>query len=95
MNELVKYLEAKNAKTQAWVDEDPENRYAGLITTDPTHWAEYGVSTVEQYKRYELESTIWDVYKDVHGIRPRGIDFSLMSMNELSEYLDDLCKVSA
>ena len=34
MNALVKHIEGINAKTQAWIDEDPGNRWAGMITTD-------------------------------------------------------------
>lgn len=34
MSELINYIEAQNAKTQVWMDEDPDNRWGGMITTD-------------------------------------------------------------
>ena len=60
------------------------------LVQDLDHWADYGVYTVEDFDRYELETTIWDLYKDVHGIRPRFMDFSTMSIAELSETVDSL-----
>lgn len=89
---LSDYIAEQNSKTQAWVDEDPSNRWAGMIVTDLDHWAQYGVHTVEDFKRYELESYIWDCYKDVHGIRPRWINFSEMSTAEMQEMADNLAK---
>ena len=35
MKDLIAHIEGINAKTQAWIDEDPTNRWAGMITTDP------------------------------------------------------------
>ena len=82
---LAEFLAAKNAQTLAWIAEDPDNRWAGLLTEDLTHWAEMGVHTVEDFKRYDLISLIWDMYKDVTGIRPRHMDFESMSMEDLEK----------
>ena len=50
--ELVKHIEAKNAKMQKWIDEDPKNRFGGMLVTDPAHWAEYEIYTPAQLDRY-------------------------------------------
>lgn len=92
MMDLATYIAEQNAKTQAWIDEDPKNRWASMIITDLAHWAEYNVHTVEDFQRYELETYIWDCYKDVHGIRPRWINFSEMSTAEMQKMADDLAK---
>ena len=85
--DLQEFLNNKKAKTEAWVAEDPSNRWATYPTTDLAHWAEYGIYTIAQYERYNMESTIWDLYKDVHGIRPRWMNFEAMSDAELeAEY---------
>ena len=85
---LLELLESKNAKSAAWVAEDPENRWAGMITTDLDHWAEYGVYTGEDYERYELETYIYEGHKDAFGVKGRHYDFSSMSMDDLREEAD-------
>lgn len=87
---LADHLRSLNAKTEAWIAEDPTNRWAGLYTEDLAHWAEIGVLTVRDFKRHEMESTIWDLYKDVTGCRPRHMDFSKMSYEELEKECDYL-----
>ena len=89
---LKEYIEAKNAKAKAWVAEDPENRWAGTLTEDLAHWAEYGVTTAEGLERYLLVGEIWDSYKDLNGIRPRWMNFNEMSLDELRKEAESLCK---
>jgi len=92
---LLELIEKKNAETQAWIDEDPANRWAGMIVTDLNHWAEYGVYTVEDYERYELETFIYEGHKDAFGVKGRHYDFASMSMEELkaeADYISDACK---
>lgn len=87
---LAEFLAAKNAETLAWIAEDPDNRWAGLLTEDLAHWAEIGIHTVEEFKRYDLIQLIWEMYKDVTGIRPRHMDFDSMSMEDLQKEADYL-----
>lgn len=87
---LAQYLRSLNAKTEAWIAEDPTNRWAGLIVEDLSHWAEMGIHTVAQFKRYDLETLVWDMYKDAMGFRPRHIDFSSMTDEELQSEADSL-----
>jgi hypothetical protein len=86
---LSNHIAALNAKTQAWIDEAP-GRGAGLYTTDIGYWNSCGVYTPEDFDRYELENTIWDVYKEVHGVRPRGLGLKDMSIAELQMFLNNL-----
>jgi len=87
---LAELLASKNAETLAWIAEDPDNRWAGLLTEDLAHWAEIGVHTVEDYERYDLETLVWEMYKDVTGIRPRHMDFKSMSLEDLRKEADYL-----
>lgn len=87
---LQAHIQAENAKTEAWIAEDPENRFAGIITDDLDHWAGYGVKSVDQYERYMLEMELWDAYKEVNGYRPRHMDMSSMSVEELQSRLERL-----
>jgi hypothetical protein len=90
---LAEHLAALNAEKLAWIAEDPNNRWTGLYVEDLAHWAEIGVLTVRDFKRYELESTIWELYKDVTGIRPRHMDIKSMSYEELESECDLLYRM--
>ena len=59
--ELVTHIEAKNAEMQQWIDEDPKNRFGGMLVTDPAHWAEYGVTTPKELDRYLDEQTLYEM----------------------------------
>ncbi len=59
--ELVKHIEAKNAEMQKWIDEDPKNRFGGMLVTDPAHWAEYKIYTPAQLDRYLDETTLYEM----------------------------------
>jgi len=54
MKDLIAHIEGINAKTQEWIDANPGS-WAGMITTDPEHWKEYGITTPAEYDRYMLE----------------------------------------
>ncbi len=94
--ELVKHLEAQNAETQKWMDENPGS-WGGMIVTDPAHWAGYGVHTVEDFERYELETYIYEGHKDAFGTKGRHYDFKNMTLAELkaeADYISDAVKNS-
>lgn len=87
---LAQYLRDRNAATEAWVAEDPANRWAGLYTEDLAHWAEIGVLTMRDFIRYEMESQYSDLHKDACGFRPRDINLSEWTYEELVEETDRL-----
>lgn len=87
---LAQHLANLNAEKLAWIAEDPDNRWTGLWVEDLAHWHEMGIFTVQQFKRYDLETLVWEMYKDAHGFRPRHIDFKSMSDEELQKEADYL-----
>ncbi len=93
MTSLASYLADRNAATLAWVAEDPANRWAGTYTEDLAHWAEYGVFTVAQFKRWEMETSIREFAKDVLGFRPH-YDFASMTDEDLEKEFDYLAKAN-
>ena len=88
MTSLASHLAALNAEKLAWVAEDPANRWTGLWVEDLSHWAEMGIHTVAQFKRYENETFFWDMYKEVTGCRPRHINLQDMSDEELEKEIN-------
>ncbi len=87
---LAQHLANLNAEKLAWIAEDPDNRWTGLWVEDLAHWAEMNIFTVAQFKRYDLETLVWEMYKDAMGFRPRHIDFKSMSDEELQAEADSL-----
>ena len=92
MKDLMEHIKAENERTRQWVADDPKNRFASTWTEDEDHWREYGVETVEQFKRSNLVESLWDLYKEINGIRPRHIDFDSMTNEELGVMEDQLCE---
>jgi hypothetical protein len=87
---LAEHLAALNAEKLAWVAEDPDNRWTGLWIEDLSHWHEMDIFTVAQFKRYDLETLFWEMFKDATGFRPRHIDIKSMSDEELQQEVDYL-----
>lgn len=90
MTTLAEHLAALNAEKLAWVAEDPDNRWTGLWVEDLAHWHEMDIFTVAQFKRYDLETLVWEMYKDAMGFRPRHIDLKSMTDEELQREADYL-----
>jgi hypothetical protein len=88
---LIAYIEAENAQTRAWVAESPTTRYGGELVTDPAHWAEYDVFTVEDFEKSSLAGLISDASKSAYGCR-RRVDWKEHSLKELNEMADFYCK---
>ena len=87
---LEQHLNAIMTKTLAWVAEAPESRWACYPTQDLAYWNEQGIFTVAQYERDQLEGAVWDLYKEVHGVRPRFMDFKAMTVAELEATISGL-----
>lgn len=87
---LVAHIEALNAKSRAWVAEDPANRFAGILTTDLAHWAESKIFSVEDFELYELRNDVWELYNSLYGVKPRFMGLWSMSREEVEAELASL-----
>ena len=83
--ELQAHIEAENAKAAAWVAEDPANRFSGMVTSNPDHWAQYGIFTVEQYLFEMAKSAYSDSYKSLWGTRPDLSRFTTLAEIESAQ----------
>lgn len=92
MNSLEQHIKNLNSKARQKAEAEGY-MLLGLTVSDPEHWAEYGVYTPEQFDRYMLEAAWCDAYKSAHGIRPRGINVSDMSDDDLKERIQDCFSV--
>ena len=85
---LQAYIKAENAEFEAKCKANGSTWWAATVS-DPDHWAEYGVTTVAQYERQNLESELWDAFKEAHGVRPRHLDMSAMTDQQIKDLLTD------
>lgn len=92
LKELIKEIKSRNEKTEAWVAEDPKNRWAGMYPTDEAHWVERGITTLEELERSELEEYIYDAHKTAFGVKGRHYNFKAMSLQELKDEADYISK---
>jgi hypothetical protein len=70
MNDLMSHIRQLNAKTEAWVAENPQNRFATGLVEDEAHWAEYGVKTPAQLEHYLLVVDVFEQTRNVWGYKP-------------------------
>lgn len=89
MTDLITHIKTLNAASREWAAAK-EGRWVTTLVEEADHWAECGVYTVAQFDRYMNEQEIWDMYKEVNGVRPRGIDFKSMSDDEVVDMMLDL-----
>ena len=90
MSALIAHIKELNAESAAWVAEDPANRCAGMLSEDESYWHAMGIYCVPQYEHHEAVTTHYDRYKEVHGIRPRWVDYHLMSTDAIWGLVEDL-----
>ena len=86
---LAQHLAEMNAKTLAWVAEDPKNRWAGTLTEDLDHWAKMKVFTPYDLDLYLTLASYSDYYKDIHGCRPR-MDWDVIDLATAEKMMADL-----
>jgi hypothetical protein len=90
MNELTLHIQKLNAKTQAWVAEDPENRWASFLVDDPAHWAEYKIFTVDQFDHYMAAIDLYEATREKYGYKPSWSHLMQMTTEQL---IDGLKKI--
>ncbi len=90
MQTLKDFLAARKAETLTWIAVDPDNRWASYPTQDLEHWAGYGITTVAQFESHEMRAQLYDLYKDVNGVRPRHLNMDTMSDEEIQRETDSL-----
>ena len=86
---LQAHIEASNAKFAAQCEVKGSNAYFTTVS-DPAHWADFGVYTIEEYERQSLISYISDAHKDAYGFRPRDYNYAEWTMAQLEEEADRL-----
>lgn len=94
MKSLIAKIETLNAKTEAWVAEDPKNRWAGLLTTDLDHWKSMDITTGDALEHYLAVSDVYEFTKDVHGFKPSWEALKGMTLEELELEMEYLAKAS-
>lgn len=95
-DELLAHLTEIRRKTEAWVAEDPKNRWATVPTEDLEHWEKLGITTVAQYEHYNLVCTAYELTRSAFGYKPSWVHLAEMSSEELRkeiDFLSEQCKL--
>lgn len=82
--QLLDHIRTENEKTRAWASQ-AEGRWASTSPEKAEFWANRDVYTLADYERWGYESSMSDLHKAAFGVRPRGIDFESMSLEDLKE----------
>ena len=62
------------------------------VCADPAHWLSYDIYNIEQYEHYMAVEDYIDCFKSVHGIKPRWMDFSEMTVAQIRVEADALAE---
>ena len=62
-----------------------------MVVEDIEFWIERDINSVEEFEIHEARCTLWDIHKDVYGVRPRHMDINNMSLDDLQHEIDFLC----
>lgn len=60
------------------------------LTEDLQHWKDMKVETAKQLDKYLAVACHYDMYKDVYGIRPRWIDYEVLTLEEIDKMIAGL-----
>lgn len=83
--ELMNYIKNSNSKIRA-----DKSIIGGIMSEDPKDWADMGIFTLDDLKKYDLQMYIWDRFRDVNGYRPRHLNFKRMNLSELEKMANSL-----
>ena len=53
------------------------------------------MAVIDTWSKKEFLQVMSDAYKDAHGVRPRGINYSEWSLKELKDEFLMLCQIAA
>ena len=90
MKDLLTHLTEIKDRTEAWVAEDPANRWACYPVVDLAHWAQYGITTVEQFTHYNLVCEVFEATRSAFGYKPNWGGLNQLSNTELQRELEEL-----
>ena len=86
---LLQHIEALNARADLMMEQE-QGLWMSKYTDDMSHWADMGVYTVEDFKRYELINGISDASKDLYGCRMR-LAWDAMDIEDLEQTYENIC----
>ena len=87
---LEAHLLAIEAKTKAWVAEDPKNRWACYPVTEAAFWAEQGICSVADFTKYSLVSQVHESTHDLWHYKPDWSALMALTIPELQAEADRL-----
>ena len=87
---LEAHLLAIEAKTKAWVAEDPKNRWACYPVIEAAFWAEQGIASIADFNHNSLVSQVFESTRDLYGYKPNWGALNACTDAELQAEADAL-----
>jgi hypothetical protein len=84
--EVIDYIDECAKRTEAWVAEDPQTRWAAYAVSEPWYLAtlvEEGIQTLDQYIHNTLVNNVFEYWRSVRGYKPDYSMLKAMSIEEL------------
>lgn len=81
---LQSHIEARNEISRREMAENP-GTFIGITVSDPAHWADQGITTVEQYE-YQME--YYGLFDYIAGLTSKGNARYLLSLCTTMQDLD-------
>jgi hypothetical protein len=92
-NDLLSHIRSINEAGNKSVEGEENSFYLGYVE-DLDHWAEYGVTTPEEFDLYNARVQYYDYHKDVHGFRPIWSQVQKMTLERLEEEMNYLGRLA-
>ncbi len=89
---LLAHLNGIKAGVEAWVAEDPKNRWACYPAVDLEMWASQGITTVAQYEHHSLVSEAFELTRSAFGYKPSWAGLNEMTDEDLRIEIASLIK---
>lgn len=80
---LQAHLTAIMLRNQAWVAQDPQNRWACYPAPDVSHWNNQGIFTVAQFEHHSLVCDAFESIRSAFGYKPSWSALDAMTDEQL------------
>lgn len=89
MNDLIKFFENRNRDIAAYEASNP-GTICSRLSTDPQFWLERGVTTPDEFIRWDLETCAYYMVADAYSKSyARSFNFKDYSNDELEQLMED------
>lgn len=91
---LLARIATLNAEASAWMAEDPEHRFAGMLVDDVQHWVDMGVHSGYDLDVYLLATDVFELTRSLFGYKPHWGGLRNLTLAQLEAEKQSLLDMS-